>query len=67
LDWDAPARSPLSPSVDHIFSVKRMRSLDPDTRRELLLDPANLRPVHLRCNSKRGAGRRLPKHTSRRW
>jgi hypothetical protein len=67
LDHDAPPRSSWSPSLDHIVSVKAMRTLDPATRERLRLDPANLRPVHYRCNSARGAGRARPVHTSRDW
>jgi hypothetical protein len=67
LDHDAPPRSPWSPSLDHIISVKATRTLDPATRERLRLDPANLRPVHYRCNSARGAGRVRPVHTSKPW
>jgi 5-methylcytosine-specific restriction endonuclease McrA len=68
LDFDAPPRSPNSPSVDHIFSVRAMRGMDAETRQRLLLDPANLRPACFGCNSQRGDGRRdKPKHTSREW
>jgi 5-methylcytosine-specific restriction endonuclease McrA len=45
-------------SVDHVVPV----SLDPSRA----LDPTNLRPAHLGCNSARGNGRRgMP--TSRPW
>lgn len=47
-----------STSVDHIVPV----SLDP-TR---ALDPTNVRPAHLSCNSSRGNGRR-GMATSRPW
>lgn len=67
LDYDAPARSPQSPSVDHVFPVKHMRGLDPESRRRLILDSTNLRPVHYGCNSRRQAGRARPAHTSRAW
>lgn len=67
LDWHAPPRSPKSPSVDHIFPVKHMRSLDARERRRLMLESENLRPVHHGCNSKRGAGRSRRTHTSRTW
>jgi 5-methylcytosine-specific restriction endonuclease McrA len=67
LDRDAPPRSPDSPSVDHIIPIKAMRTLDPRTRERLRLDLANLRPVHYRCNSARGAGRPRPVHTSKPW
>ena len=67
LDWDAPPRSPLSPSADHILPVSRTAHLDPATRQRLATDPAGLRPAHVACNSKRGAGRTRPRHTSRSW
>lgn len=67
LDKSAPPRSPLSPSVDHILPVKRMRFLDAETRRRLLVDPHGLRVTHLKCNSSRGAGREQPRHISRSW
>ena len=47
IDHDAPARSRWSASVDHVVP----RSLGGS-----LLDPANLRPVHYGCNSRRGNG-----------
>lgn len=58
LDFDAPARSRLAPSVDHVLSLKAMRDLDPETRKRLMFDPENLRPAHYGCNSSRGARRR---------
>jgi 5-methylcytosine-specific restriction endonuclease McrA len=67
LDRNAPPGSSLSPSVDHIVSIKAARTLDPATRERLRLDPANLRPVHYGCNSSRGPGRPRPTHTSRPW
>jgi hypothetical protein len=68
LDWDAPARSPKSPSVDHIIPVKSMRGMAPEARRRLLLDENLLRPAHYGCNASRGAGRRRRNpHTSRVW
>lgn len=68
LDFNAPPRSPNSPSVDHIFPVAAMRGMSEETRRRLLLDKQHLRPVHLKCNSSRGVGRRdRPTHVSRSW
>jgi len=69
LDFEAPARSRWSPSVDHILSLRSMRGvIDPELRDQLRLDPAGLRPVHLGCNSRRGDGRHdRPQHTSREW
>jgi hypothetical protein len=67
LDWDAPPRSSLSPSVDHLLPMSRTIGLDAATRKRLASDPSNLRPVHLGCNSKRGNRRHRPAHTSRKW
>ena len=69
LDFDAPARSPRSASVDHIFPVRAMRGMDRETRRRMLLDPQLLRPAHYGCNASRQDGRReRPRqHTSRKW
>ena len=51
-------QKPGSTTVDHIVPV----SLDPSRA----LDPTNVRPAHLTCNSARGNGRRgMP--TSRPW
>ena len=62
IDHDAPARSRWSASVDHVVP----RSLGGS-----LLDPANLRPVHYGCNSRRGNGvKAKPKsitRTTRAW
>lgn len=49
---------PGSSSVDHVVPV----SLDPGRA----LDPTNVRPAHLTCNSSRGNGRR-GMATSRPW
>jgi hypothetical protein len=68
LDFDAPARSRLAPSVDHIFPLRAMRGLDSDLRDELRLDMSTLRPVHYSCNARRGAGRKdNRKSISREW
>lgn len=67
LDWNAPPRSPLSPSVDHRLPVSRTRGLDERTRRELANDPAGLVPAHFGCNSRRGNGRQRQVHISRSW
>lgn len=68
LDFDAPARSPLAPSVDHVFPVRAMRGLDADTFDHLRLNLDSLRPSHYGCNASRGAGRHEQrKHTSREW
>ena len=53
FDPDAPPRSPGSKAVDHVVARKHMRELDPAERRELILDPANCRPVCGSCNSRR--------------
>lgn len=70
LDFEAPARTRWSPSVDHLVPLKTTRRLDPETQKHLATDPAFLRPAHFGCNSRRQAqplsamrGRRA----SRRW
>jgi 5-methylcytosine-specific restriction endonuclease McrA len=55
LDFDAPPRSRWSPSVDHVVTLKQLRQFDPETRRKMATDPANMRPAHYGCNSRRGA------------
>ncbi len=67
LDFTAPPRSPKAPSVDHELPVSRTRGLDPETRQRLATDPRLMRPAHVGCNSKRGAGRKRPAHISRGW
>ena len=46
LDFDAPPRSRWSPSVDHVVTLKQLRQFDPETRRKMATDPANMRPAH---------------------
>ena len=48
LDFDAPARSRWSPSVDHIRALALGGAP---------FDPSNLRVAHYGCNSSRGKGR----------
>lgn len=72
LDFEAPARSAMSPSVDHVIPLKAMRGYDEATRREMAFSIDNLRAVHYGCNARRGAGRpvkvpKLPRRTSRQW
>jgi 5-methylcytosine-specific restriction endonuclease McrA len=68
LDHDAPPRSPLAPSVDHVLSLRALRDVDRATFDRLRLDPANCRPTHYGCNSRRGDGRSdQPRHISRKW
>ena len=68
VDFDAPARSPKSPSVDHVLPLHAMRDLDRETQRRLALDPANLRVAHFGCNSGRRERRPAPQRkVSRRW
>ncbi|MFJ8221416.1 HNH endonuclease [Streptomyces griseus] len=60
IDPTLDARHPLSFTLDHIVPV----SIRPD----LLLEPANARSMHRRCNSARG--NRMgpqPLKTTRRW
>jgi 5-methylcytosine-specific restriction endonuclease McrA len=56
LDFDAPARSRWSPSVDHIIPVSKTKGWDDETRKRLAEDPQYMRPAHYGCNSRRGAG-----------
>ena len=68
LDFNAPPRSRWSPSVDHIIPLSHMTEMDPATRRMMASEPSNLRPAHLGCNARRGAGRvTLPRKNSRKW
>jgi hypothetical protein len=68
LDWDAPPRSPFSPTVDHRLPVSFTRGLDDETRHDLALDPSLLQPAHYSCNSRKGNRRRhYPQHVSRKW
>lgn len=67
LDFDAPPRSANAPSTDHVLPVSALRGLDPRTAARLAADPDGLRPCHVGCNSRRGAGRRPRRHVSRRW
>lgn len=59
IDPTLDARHPMSFTLDHITPLSRGGSL---------LDPANARPMHRRCNSARGnrTGPQ-PLKTSRRW
>lgn len=61
IDFDAPPRTSLAPSVDH---------KDPLFMGGVDLDKANLRPMHFGCNSARGNQMRAGHNdlrTSRRW
>lgn len=51
---DAPPKSRWSKSVDHIIPLSELAHYDPAERRRLSVDPSNMRPAHLICNSKRG-------------
>ena len=66
IDPDVAWPDPWSFSVDHVEPVSRLEANDPK-----LLDPTNLRPAHLGCNSRRGNGTNahaLPKvRHSRNW
>lgn len=59
IDPNLDARHPMSFTLDHIVPLSKGGSL---------LDPANARPMHRRCNSARG-NRTAPQplKTSRRW
>jgi hypothetical protein len=52
---DAPPKSRWSKSVDHIIPLSDLTRYDPAERHRLSVDPSNMRPAHLICNSKRGA------------
>jgi len=67
IDFDAPPRSRWAASADHVLPVSALRDLDPRTAQRLASDPSGLRPAHVGCNSRRGAGRARPKHVSRGW
>lgn len=67
LDFDAPARSRWSPSVDHVLPLDAIKFFDAATQRSMALDPANLRAAHYGCNSKRGAGSADRGRVSREW
>ncbi|NYV72973.1 HNH endonuclease [Streptomyces sp. UH6] len=61
IDPTLDPRDPWSWTMDHVQPVSR--------RPDLLLDPANARPAHRRCNSSKG-DRVTPRAvgpTSRRW
>lgn len=61
---------PMSKSVDHVIPISRMRGMSPAEQRALALDPANLRPAHLRHNISRGnrmAAMRPSVMPSRNW
>ena len=49
---------PASFTVDHVHPVEMGGAQT---------DRANMRAAHLRCNQKRGLGRRAPRRQSRRW
>jgi hypothetical protein len=58
LDFDAPPRSSRAPSVDHIVPLKELRRLHPADYDRRATDPSNMRPCHVGCNARRGAGTR---------
>lgn len=60
IDLDAPARTPLSFSVDHV---------EPKAWGGALYDLRNLRPAHYGCNSSKGARPTMtrPRRMSRGW
>lgn len=57
INYHAPPRSPLSPTIDHEFEV--------DAYPELALVTDYWRAAHARCNSERGARYRNDKHATR--
>ena len=60
IDYTLTGRKPAAPSVDHLHPLA--------TGGELL-NPDNLAPVHLGCNSRRGAKQqaRMRQQQTRRW
>jgi 5-methylcytosine-specific restriction endonuclease McrA len=64
IDMTLPHTDPRSATVDHVVPVSKLGPNDP-----LLWSPHNLRPAHLDCNARRGAGDRPTKKvtTSRNW
>ncbi|WP_371612887.1 HNH endonuclease [Streptomyces clavifer] len=60
IGYQLDARHPLSFTLDHLVPLSRGGSL---------LDPANARSAHRRCNSARGnrTERTAPQRTSWRW
>jgi len=68
LDFDAPPRSPKSPTVDHIIPLAATRHWDPDEQERMATDPGNLRAAHHGCNSARRDRRPpRPRPGSRAW
>jgi 5-methylcytosine-specific restriction endonuclease McrA len=69
IDPDAPPRSRLSASVDHVIPLSLMRNWDPEEQKRAALDPSNLRAAHFGCNSARRDRRpsHLRRRTSREW
>lgn len=60
LDFDAPARSAMAPSVDHTVPMAALAELSAAERQRVSLDVRLLRPAHYGCNSRRGARRARP-------
>ncbi|MFG2328263.1 HNH endonuclease [Streptomyces sp. NPDC048604] len=60
IGYQLDARHPLSFTLDHLVPLSRGGKL---------LDPANARPAHRRCNSAKGnrAAPHQPVRSSRRW
>ena len=73
LDFNAPPRSPMSPTVDHVLPLAATKHYGEEIHRQMAFDPHNLRPAHQSCNSSRGAGRparrtrKASRWTSRPW
>jgi 5-methylcytosine-specific restriction endonuclease McrA len=54
LDFNAPARTRWSPTVDHIVPLSATESLGPALHKRMASDLRNLRAMHYGCNSARG-------------
>jgi 5-methylcytosine-specific restriction endonuclease McrA len=57
IDYDGPKGAPDSFELDHKISRKRARLMG---RPELVMDPNNAQPSHLRCNRNKQAGDAQP-------
>ena len=53
IDWDGPPNESNSFELDHIISRKRAKAMG---RPELVMDPTNAQPSHVRCNRGKLAG-----------
>jgi len=59
IDMDLKWPDPMYATADHIIPVSELAHDDPR-----LWDPKNMKPAHLRCNSRRGTGKATVVHPS---